>query len=141
IRAAANAWPDFEFDQRLAQNLARMQQHAARGDALLFLQGSGPHLMDGISPERVAALRQRCCEHYGRVAPRLVGGDTNWTIAPAPTEEWARAVFEESSDAANLARLWREVFNACRVTTSDPLATWRAHLESLQAARDELNTR
>jgi aminopeptidase len=141
IRAAADAWPDREFNRQLERNFAIMQRHVNRGDALLFLQASDPWLMEGIAPDRVAALRQRCCEHYGRVAPRLVAGATNWTAAPAPTAEWATAVFEGSSADVALARLWDAVFAACRIDTANPIAAWRMHLDALRAKQKDIDAR
>jgi aminopeptidase len=143
--AAAQAWPDTDFDRVLAVNARRMHEQVARGGALLFLQGSHPHLMDGVSPDRVARLRERCWQHYGPVAAHLVSGATNWSVAPAPTAEWAAVLRSTGSEAGSvepaLERLWRTVFAACRADTPGAMGAWRTHLSRLAGWREELNDR
>lgn len=142
--AAAQGWPDPGFEAVLAANARRMQDQVTRRGALLFLQGSQPHLMDGVAPDRVARLRERCWEHYGPVAAQLVHGATNWSVAPAPTPEWARALVRVGEEAAvepMLRRLWSIVLASCRTTTPDALAGWRAHLARLAHWREDLNDR
>lgn len=143
--AAAHAWPDADFERVLAANARRMHEQVAHGGALLFLQGSHPHLMDGVSPDRVARLRERCWQHYGPVAAHLVHGATNWSVAPAPTADWA-AVLRPAESGSGLVdpaleRLWRTVFAACRADVPDGIANWRRHLARLAECREELNDR
>ena len=142
--AAAQDWPDREFEGVLTANSRRMLDQVSRRGALLFLQGSHPRLMDGVPPDRVAHLRERCWRHYGPIASHLVAGATNWSVAPAPTADWAAAV-RPAGDGAHvepaLERLWRLVFAACRAETPGALAAWRAHLGRLARQREELNAR
>ena len=142
---AAQAWPDTEFEGVLAANARRMQDQIARRDALLFLQGSHPHLMDGVPADRVARLRERCWQHYGPIATHLVSGVTNWSVAPAPTPDWAASLQvvrgETSSVDPALDRLWRMIFAACRAHAPGALAAWHAHLDRLGTWREELNQR
>ena len=142
--AAAQGWPDPGFEAVLSANARRMGEQVARRGALLFLQGSQPRLMDGVAPDRVARLRERCWQHYGPVAAQLVHGATNWTVAPAPTLDWARALVPSAacgSAERMLERLRNIVFVACRANLPDPLAGWRAHLARLTNWREDLNDR
>ncbi|MBE2215888.1 MAG: aminopeptidase [Opitutaceae bacterium] len=144
--AAAQAWPDADFERILAANARRMHDQVMAGGALLFLQGSHPHLMDGVSPDRVARLRERCWQYYGPVAALLVRGETNWSVAPAPTREWAavlRPAGDVGADAIEpaLDRLWRIVFAACRTGGPDAVAAWRTHLGRLAGWRADLDDR
>jgi len=143
--AAAQAWPDADFERVLAANARRMHEQVARGGALLFLQGSHPHLMDGVSPDRVARLRERCWQHYGPVASHLVQGATNWSVAPSPTAAWAAVLRDGGREGGRvepaLDRLWRLVFTACRADVPDATAAWRRHLGRLAEWREELNDR
>lgn len=142
--AAAQGWPDPGFEATLAANARRMHDQVVTRGALLFLQGSHPRLMHGVAPDRVARLRQRCWEHYGPVAAQLVRGATNWSVAPAPTADWAAALLPPDSPAPvepALERLWRAVFAACRADRPDAVAAWRAHLSRLTNWREDLNER
>jgi aminopeptidase len=127
------------FVQRVSANARRMQDHLKNRDALLFLQGSQPGLLDGIAPESVAELRRIGWEHFGPIAQQLVQGATNWTAAPAPTPAWANAAYPDLPSSQRLAALWEEVFTATRVNEPAPLAAWQLHLRLLQQHCRQLN--
>jgi aminopeptidase len=129
------------FVQLVSTNARRMQSHLQKRDALLFLQGSQPNLLDGIAPEAVAELRRIGWEHFGPVAQQLVQGATNWTVAPAPTPAWAHAAYPDLPTEQRLAALWQEVFTATRVNEPAPLAAWQLHLRLLQQQCASLNAR
>jgi aminopeptidase len=141
LRIAAREWPDRAFDRVLARNTARLLEAIGRGDALLFLQGGEPGLMDGIPARTVAGLRRRCWEHYGPVAQKLVHGCTNWSAACAPSTAWAGAAYPELEAGARLDALWRAVFAACRCVQPDPVEAWQTHLAALLRQRAALNDR
>ena len=73
------------FAGLVAANADVMQAAVRRGDAVLFLHGSQPRLMDGIAVERVTELRRIAGEYFGPIAQQLTAGATNWTVAPAPS--------------------------------------------------------
>jgi aminopeptidase len=127
--------------QLVAANARRMQDYVLNHDALLFLQGSQPHLLEGIPALQVAELRRIGWEHFGPVAQQLVQGATNWTAAPAPSPAWAHAVYADLPSAQRLTALWDIVFEVCRVDAPDPGDAWQIHLKALQAYRDGLNAR
>jgi aminopeptidase len=121
-------------------NARRMQASIQNQDALLFLQGSQPTLLDDIPSESVGELRRIGWEHFGPIAQQLVQGATNWTVAPAPSPGWAKIVYADLPSAGRLAALWESVFEAMRIfPPTDPLAAWLAHLQALQKCRDALN--
>ncbi|MDB6114533.1 MAG: Aminopeptidase Metallo peptidase [Lacunisphaera sp.] len=127
------------FSQLVATNADLMQAAVKRGDALLFLQGNQPRLMDGIAAGRVTELRRIAWEHFGPIAQQLTAGATNWTVAPAPSPAWAHVVFADLPSEERLAALWHTVFASCRVNEPSPLAAWHTHLQALQKCRDGLN--
>lgn len=151
------------FVRLVGDNARRMQAYLQNQDALLFLQGSQPHLLAGIPAAQVAELRRIGWEHFGPVAQKLVHGATNWTVAPAPSPGWAHAVFGDLPTEQRLAALWETVFAACRVsdpyvggslspdtissgheappTTETALVAWQTHIATLAQHRDDLNSR
>ena len=149
------------FSRLTKANAAMMEQSIRRGDALLFLPGSQPRLMAGLEPADTVELRRIGWEHFGPVAQQLVHGATNWTVAPAPSPEWAMAAYEDLPPGQQLAALWETVFAAMRVprgsadsgrASGNPsggrvpvqenvLAAWQSHLAALNRRRDELNDR
>ena len=149
------------FTRLAAANAAQMDRAVRAGDALLFLQGSQPGLMDGLPAGRVAELRRIGWEHFGPIAQQLVAGATNWTVAPAPSPAWAHAVYPDLPSEQRLVALWDTVFEAMRIprwsatsgrAQENPpggrvppqdgaLAAWQTHLLALQNHRDRLNAR
>ncbi len=129
------------FAQLAGNNAQRLADGVRHGDALLFLQGSQPQLLDGLPAGRVAELHRIGWEHFGPVAQQLVEGATNWTVAPAPSPAWANAVYADLPADQRLATLWQEVFTASRVNEPAPLAAWQIHLRLLRQRRDALNAR
>lgn len=157
LRAFAEKKDWSGFARLVAANARMMERYVSQGDALLFLQGSQPGLMDGLAAESIAELRRIGWEHFGPVAQQLVAGATNWTVAPAPSPAWANAVYADLPREQRLAALWDEVFAATRihqwsvpsgraqnpsggrVPPDSHLAVWQAHLRVLQNRRDDLN--
>ena len=144
------------FSRLAAANASTMQDAVRRGDALLFLQGCHPRLMEGVPTEQVAELRRIGWKQFGPIAQQLVAGAANWTVAPAPSPGWANLVYGDLPAEQRLAALWQEVFTACRIgpmLDGDPpsggpkngslapqaLAAWQGHLLELQKCRDSLN--
>ncbi len=127
------------FNQLAAGNAKRLADGIRRGDALIFLQGSQPRLLDGVPAERVAALRRIGWENFGPVAQRLVQGATNWTVAPAPSPAWAHAAYPDLPSDQRLAALWQDVFTASRVNEPSPVAAWELHLRLLRRECASLN--
>ncbi len=127
------------FNQLAAGNAKRLADGIRRGDALLFLQGCQPRLLDALPAERVANLRRIGWEHFGPVAQQLVQGATNWTVAPAPNPAWAHAAYPDLPSDQRLAALWQDVFTATRVNEPSPVAAWKLHLALLQRECANLN--
>jgi aminopeptidase len=127
------------FVDLVSANARRMQRYLQNQDALLFLQGSQPGLLEEVPPAAVAELRRVAWEHFGPVAQQLVQGATNWTIAPAPNPAWAEAAYADLPSDRRLAALWVEVFTAMRVNEPSPLAAWQVHLRLLQRQCADLN--
>jgi aminopeptidase len=140
----------------VAANAEKMNEYVQRGDALLFLLGSQPRLMEGIAAKQVAELRGIGSEYFGGVAQQLMQGATNWTAAPAPAPDWADVVYADQPADQRLPLLWETIFGAMRIAKRAPLPSdrpnasasaeavlgdWRLHLQALNKRRDELNAR
>lgn len=122
-------------------NARRMKAHLNAGGAFLFLLGSQPHLMDGISPTQVSELRGITWDNFGPIVAHLIDGATQWTLAPAPTSEWAAEAFADLPHDQRLPRLWKAVLGACRCLGGAPLSEWDQHLHRLTQQCDALNAR
>ena len=106
--------------------LALGEHHAAR----ISLSGPvAPRALDGIDPELISLdMLPRMRESMTLVNERT----TNWTIVPAPTQEWAMLVHPRLEPAAALERLWGEIAHICRLDEPDPVAAWTVRLDELR---------
>lgn len=150
--AASKDWSGLA--RLVTDNADKMDEHVQNGDAVAFLLGSHPALMEGLPSRQVAQARNICGEHFGAIAQQLIHGATNWTAVPAPSPEWADAAFRELPAEQRLDALWDTVFASTRVTPAESvlpvaesaesrlaqsLAAWDAHLKALTQHRDALN--
>lgn len=127
------------FTALVAGNTRQMTRHLADGGAFLFLVGSQPHLLDGIEAARVNELQHIAWQHFGPVVQRLMRGESQWTIAPAPSPIWAQTVFADLPSEQRLDELWQTVFSACRCDQPNPADAWRKHLDQLTGECDRRN--
>ena len=98
------------------------------GNALLGTTGNPePELLADLDGERVGrAIPLEAAE----ISRRVQGGHkVNWCGVGAPTEGWARQVLGEP----DVERLWELVAFCFRLDEDDPVATWREHLDRLDA--------
>jgi aminopeptidase len=110
----------------------RLRALAAMRGARISLTGPvEPDLLAGIDPARAG----RDQLPFIREASEVVSDrTTNWTGAPCPTPGWARALFPDLAPAEALARLWRDVAHVMRLDEPDPVAAWRARLDTISRA-------
>ena len=62
-----------------------------------------------------------------------------WSIAAMPSAPWAKKMFPELEEAAAIEKLWRLIFDVCRVTNGDPVNEWKAHIDRLTSLKDKMN--
>jgi aminopeptidase len=85
---------------------------------------SGPHApsaLEGLDYARAGRDLLPYLPETGTVVNRMT---TSWTIVPAPTRAWARAVYPGLDEDEAFERLWEAVAHICRLDTDDPPAAW-----------------
>ena len=147
--AVKRTWHDYAM--MVGTGAAQIDAYIRRGDAVLFLQSSLPGFLDDLPVDRVSELRRIGWEYFGPVSHQLVEGATNWSVAPAPTPEWALVVNDDLPAGQRLGVLWDDVFKAMRIPAPagpgadrpalKAIADWEAHLGALARYRDTLNLR
>ncbi len=98
--------------------LYHSDQHAAR------ISLSGPHAptaLEGLDYARAGRDLLPYLPETGTVVNRMT---TSWTIVPAPTRAWARAVYPDLDEDDAFERLWEAVAHICRLDTGDAPAAW-----------------
>jgi aminopeptidase len=107
------------------------------GAARISFQGPiDPHLFDDLDPELLGLdLMPRLKESMVVVGKQ----QSNWTIVPFPTPDWATLVHPELEPAAAYSLLWEEIIRIMRLDEPDPVAAWVARLDQLKAVSAQLN--
>jgi aminopeptidase len=107
------------------------------GAARISFQGPiDPHVFDDIDPELLGIdLLPRIRESMVVVGKQ----QTNWTIVPFPTPDWAELVYPELEPEAAYALLWDQISRILRLDEPDPVAAWEARLGQLGAISSKLN--
>src|SRR2546428_96168 len=133
-RALVELGPEESLDWTPPWLLARMDELAERRGARITLAGEAePELFADLDPSRVGAARMSA--FTDAILRHVTEGLTAWTIAGAPNEGWARAVFGEP----DVERLWDAVATAVRLDEPDPVAAWERHVKKLRARSAALN--
>jgi len=118
------------------ERLLALGEHRA---ARVGLSGpTEPGLLDDVDP----ALAGRDQLPFLKESAKVVNDrTTNWSIAPAPTEGWARLVHPDAPGHEALTRLWDEVVHVLRLDEDDPVAAWRARADALVGAAERMTGR
>lgn len=138
------------FEKLVETNARRMQAHLAAGGAFLFLPGTHPRLLADQPADRLSHFEFLKWRHFAPLIRKLVRGATQWSLLPAPTQDWADLAYPELPASERLSVLWATVFEAMRITTGRNgstqvrpadavIADWQAHLAALSRRRDDLN--
>jgi aminopeptidase len=115
-----------------------VQLAEARAASISFSGPTAPHLFDDLDPSRLGRdIYPRIKEWMQITNDRTV----NWTVAPAPTAQWAQLVYPDLEPAEALDRLWEAVAHVCRLDEEDPAAAWRERSADLAAVCDRLSKR
>jgi aminopeptidase len=120
----------------MSQRLLHLSdEHAAR----ISLSGpQAPLALDGLDPARAGRDLLPYLPETGDVVNR---GTTNWTIVPAPTSDWAVAVYPDLRREDAYERLWEAVAHICRLDSDDPGAAWIERVSTLKANAARLTER
>jgi len=127
------------YEHLVRGHIRRLQEHLDRGGAFVFLPGTHPHLLAGLPAELVANCEAIKWRHLGPLVQRLVRGATQWSVVPAPTQDWADQARPSLPSADRLGSLWQDVFSALRIGAAPAVPAWQAHLADLSRRCDELN--
>jgi aminopeptidase len=120
----------------LSQRLLYLSdEHAAR----ISLSGpQAPRALDGLDPARAGRDLLPYLPETGDVVNRMT---TSWTIVPAPTPDWAVAVYPDLPREDAYERLWEAVVHICRLDADDPGAAWVERISTLKANAARLTER
>lgn len=62
-----------------------------------------------------------------------------WSIAAMPSPAWAKKIFPDLPEDEAIEKLWKLIFDVCRVTGGEPVTAWQAHLDRLEEISRKMN--
>jgi aminopeptidase len=115
--------------------------HVDAGHAVLSIYANDPDLLSGQPTHLVGAMQRAASAAVSPFRERISRNQTNWAVIAAPSARWAAKVFPQLASDRQASSLWETIARLCRLTGSDPVAEWNAHIEALAARAHHLNRR
>ena len=110
-------------------------EHAAR------ISLTGPQsldVFDGVPADRSGTDSLPYLPEIGEIIGLRT---TNWCIAPAPTKDWATAVYPDADPDDAYSKLWDAIAHVCRLDADDPAAAWNARFAAITEGANKLTAR
>lgn len=113
---------------------------SAEGAAWLSVSAEDPENLKGVEPGRIRRARIASGKAMETFRVRETRNEFPWCVCSVPSAAWARKVFPGLDTPEAMARLWEEIFKACRVAEGqDAITAWRAHSDELHRRVTTLN--
>jgi len=109
--------------------------------ALLSVVAMDPDLLKGIPAERIANANRAGGMAMESFRRNLMADKVSWSIVAVPSAAWSAKVFPDVPTEKQQEALWDAIFKATRVDLEDPVAAWEAHIETLAAKGEFLNSK
>ncbi|MDW7660063.1 MAG: aminopeptidase [Bacillota bacterium] len=105
----------------------------------LFISAPNPELLKDIPGDTVAKDQKTASMAMAPAMKYRMTGQTKWSIVAVPSPDWALSVFPEMDVHNAIDALWEKIFDATRVSESDPVEAWKNHDMNLKKYKNYLN--
>ncbi|MDH3943271.1 MAG: aminopeptidase [Anaerolineae bacterium] len=116
-----------------------VEKFAARGDALLSIQGLPPDYLKGLDEERVKKLARVRTNGARPYVEAVTSSKVQWSAVRTPTQAWADMVLPGLPESERVQAFWDWIFKLSRADGDDPVTDWQAHIANLAKRKDFLN--
>ncbi len=109
------------------------------GCCMLAIHASDPEIYKGLDSgklNRVSLAKRAAMKEWQEYTMK---DRVQWCVVAIPTPAWAVTVFPGESEEEAQEKLWKAIFDVCRVSGGDPVKEWKAHVAKTSACRDKLN--
>lgn len=104
--------------------------YAERNANFLMIDTEFPHFMDGVDPEKIAAVKKVNRNTRELFRKKETTFQIPWCIAAVPNEFWAKDIFGDNPDSYD--KLYDVIFRMCMVTDGNPIENWDNYLEKVK---------
>ncbi|WEG13152.1 aminopeptidase [Pullulanibacillus sp. KACC 23026] len=139
IRARYDLAPDESFKSFPDWEVQKLETLVEKGAAFMTVFSQNPDLLTGVDPTRLATWQKTAAEATHSYRNAIMGGKVSRTVVSTPTPEWAKKVFPALSEEEAVEKLWKTIFEVTRVSTPDPIQSWKEHRARLTERLEYLN--
>ncbi|MFD1707798.1 aminopeptidase [Siminovitchia sediminis] len=133
--------PDEAFLEYPKWRAKEMEELAEDGAAFMSVISSGPDLLKGVDPNRIANFQKAAGKAMHRYRQFIQSDKVSWTVIAAPSKDWAKKVFPAAPPEKQTDLLWDAIFKATRADQENPIQAWIEHDQNLHKKVDYLNQR
>lgn len=106
--------------------------------AFIYIESSDPDALKGVDQMKLAQVAKNVSPIFKPFRDER-DNKYQWTIAGAPSKEWAKKVFPELPVKKAVEKLWEAILKTSRFT-EDPIKAWNEHNEDLNKRTQYLNS-
>jgi aminopeptidase len=131
--------PDEVFHEYPRWRAREIVELAEEGAAFMSVVSSGPDLLKGVDPKRIANFQKAAGTALSKYRQYIQSDKVSWTVIAAPSSDWAKKVFPDADPKEQIEKLWDAIFQATRADQEDPVAAWKRHDQLLHEKVEYLN--
>ncbi len=127
------------LSERFKRQAEWIEHLADEGSAFISIPSSDPNLYRGVDAARVNEADRVIAAALRPFNDKRTNGDYQWTLASAPTKEWADVVFPDLAPTDRFEALWDAILASARADGNDPVSAWQMHVSDLHERRAYMN--
>lgn len=129
--AAFECVPKFRIDY--------LEARLKEGYNMLAMRSSNPELLKSVDPQRINQWQRVMGLAGKRLQKYTMTNRVKWCVTAVAGKAWAKAVFPKLSEEEGIAKLWENIFKACRIDQKDPGKAWEEHNKQLKEHKSFMN--
>lgn len=118
----------------------RLDYLESEGQAcFLHIISDNPEIFKGLDTDKIDKARSALSKAFLPAREYTMKDKVQWSIVAIPSESWAQKVFPNENKEDAVEKLWKAIFDVCRVTNGNPVAEWKEHVKKLTKWRNAVN--
>lgn len=109
------------------------------GICVLHLLADDPEVYAGLDAGKVSRVGAASRRYMAPWREYTMNDRVQWSIAAMPSPAWAKKIFPDLPEDEAIEKLWKLIFDVCRVTGGEPVTAWQAHLDRLEEISRKMN--
>lgn len=109
------------------------------GVANLKIIARNPEVYKGLDSGKVDRANTALSKAMRPYSELTMASKVQWCVAAIPGEAWAGKIYPDLPNAEAQEKLWKTIFDVCRVSGGDPEGEWEKHAKNMQGHSEWLN--